>query len=142
MNVIECTCKSQDRYIYIYNVCIHTYIYRHTHIYICIYIHTHIYIYTHTHTYIYIHTYIKSLVFFFFTPVVIPLLVCLLTVPHPIPSPLFPRGCSHTPHPPPPPSPLWSSPLLGASSLSWGLGVFSLREARPLLYMCQDPCTS
>jgi hypothetical protein len=73
-----------------------------------------------------------SLIFFFHSSVVILLSFCPLTVLHPIPSPLSPRGCPHPSQPLPllllhPTSPLHS---LGPQ-VSQRLGVSSL------LYMCQ-----
>ena len=79
---------------------------------------------------------------YFYNPVIIPLLVCPPTVPHPIPPPPSPRGCTRTLTPYHHPArPLHS---LGPQ-VSQGLGDSLLTEARPgspLLYMCVGPQTS
>jgi hypothetical protein len=69
---------------------------------------------------------------FFYSPVIISLLVCPPTVPHPISPSLYPRGC---PHPTTPPHSLGPqvSRELGASFLT------KARPGSPLLYMCEGP---
>jgi hypothetical protein len=64
---------------------------------------------------------------FFYSPFTIPILVCPLNDPHPIPPPPSPRGCPHS---------------LGPQ-VSQGVGHFSLTLARPgrsLLYMYEAAC--
>ena len=86
---------------------------------------------------LYLFILLLSLLFFYLffnSLVIIPLLFCPLTVPHPIPPPLSPRGCRST-HPTRPPHSL-------EPQVSQGLGASSLTATgpgSPLLYMCQGP---
>ena len=68
----------------------------------------------------------------FYTPIIIPLPVCLLTAPHPIPPPWSPRGCPH--HSPLPHQTTSSLPRayrVGCIFSDWG------QNRQSLLYMCR-----